>query len=167
MRLNELDGEQPRAIFLIGLPGSGKSTWCRRYLALATRPTVVVSSDDLIDEWAQEHGLNYSEAFRQIDFRKIEHQMLERLKRAIDNRDDIIIDRTNMTKKSRRKLLDLFPSGYRREAVVFEIEPEELRRRLLHREETTGKHIPDNVVANMLASYVSPGEDEFDFIHLV
>ena len=46
-------GGRARALFLIGFPGSEKSTWRAAALARAARPTAVVSTDDMIQAQAR------------------------------------------------------------------------------------------------------------------
>ena len=69
-----------------------------------------------------------------------------------------------MAPKSRNAFLRRLPPRYRREAVVFKVSRETLDRRLMARAEATGKHIPTNVVDDMIARYVPPSADEFDSI---
>lgn len=80
---------------------------------------------------------------------------------------DIIIDRTNMSSKARKKYFNLLrPYGYTFEAVVFEIpEKEEWDRRLNSR---PGKTIPPDVIQNMVDRFEMPTEAEgFDKITTV
>jgi predicted kinase len=76
----------------------------------------------------------------------------------------VVIDRTNMTAKGRKKYLDMVPKNYKKIAVVFNIPDDELQRRLKTRADETGKTIPSFVLENMLKSYQEPTLEEFDKI---
>jgi len=144
--------------FLIGPPASGKSTW--RNAFLANNSTVVISSDDIIDDFAEKNNMTYSEAFKKIDFKSIDQKIIKDFQDALQRRDDIIIDRTNMNKKSRHNFMKFVPNNYKKIAVVFKVERDELQRRLDMRAKMTGKYIPTAVVDNMIASYVPPSVEE-------
>ena len=155
----------PKVILTVGLPGSGKSTWRSKFIA--DNPSdnwVEVSSDDIIDDWAKEKGLTYSEAFSKINQKWVTKTFFERITKAVDAGRNIIVDRTNMTPKGRGEVLKRLNETYHTTAVIFIIPSDELARRLKHRAETTGKEIPDFVIKNMANSYVAPTLDEFDEI---
>lgn len=151
---------------LIGLPGSGKSTWTKNFLAKQEEPFVIVSSDDIIEEKCAEAGLNYSQGFEKfVGFATGE--MKRRAKAAAAAGHNVIWDQTNMTPKSRKDKIGMF-EGYQRNAVVFSITDDELFRRLKLRESQTGKSIPAFVVKNMAKSYQAPTKAEgFDSITYV
>lgn len=152
----------PTAILLVGPPGSGKSTWRKRHLESVEREPAIISTDDLIENWGLDHGMNYAEAFGACDLKTIEKTAKDLFAKAVEDAQDVVIDRTNMRGKSRRKWLSNLPKSYRKVAVVFEVPREELDRRLAARAEATGKTIPRKVVNDMLASYEVPTTDEFD-----
>lgn len=154
----------PTCHFLIGPPASGKSTFRAQFIAArpeGSNPLVVISSDDLIDEFALENGLTYSQAFHEVDMKAIDRTVRERFAQAIRAGHDIMIDRTNMTSKSRNKLLSQLTSDYKRIAVIFEVPRDVLDARLAARAESTGKSIPAFVVDRMIASYHEPVAGEF------
>lgn len=154
--------DQPMAIFLVGPPGSGKSTWLKENRI----DQVVISTDDILEAWGAELGLNYSEAFREADLKNIEQQMYANLEKSVSVDCNIIIDRTNMSQKVRAKILRRIPEYYAKFAIVFIVTRDELTRRLENREATTGKHIPAFVVENMVLSFEMPTTDEFDEVFI-
>ena len=146
-------------IMLIGLPGSGKSTYIRKYLAdNPDKDYAVISSDDIIEEKCLTEGLTYSEGFEKfIGFAAAE--MKRRAKAAVAAKRNIVWDQTNMTAKARRSKMDM-AKGYEFHAVVFSLMDDELFRRLKHRADTTGKTIPAFVIKNMAKSYQAPEKAE-------
>jgi predicted kinase len=144
----------PKLYMLIGVPGSGKSTWIANQDW--TKDIPVVSSDKFIDEHAVKEGKTYNEVFE--DYIKIAtHLMENQLLICKANNTDIIWDQTNTSVKSRKaKLAKL--EGYEKIAVVFRTpEKEELDKRLAQR---VGKHIPANVIELMIANLQEPTEEE-------
>ncbi len=139
---------------LIGVPGSGKSTWTANQDW--AKDCSIVSSDRFIDEHAAKEGKTYNEVFN--DYVKIATKLMENqvlIAQAINM--DIIWDQTNMSAKSRAKKLAMLPN-YEKIAVVFDTPPkEELDRRLASR---PGKMISETIVNSMISSYNEPTEEE-------
>jgi len=151
----------PTVYMMIGMPGSGKSTWIANQ-NFDWNKTMVVSTDAIIDQRAAAQGKTYSEVF-QDEIKGATAQMNQNLKTAIANNMDIVWDQTNLTAKTRQGKLSQIPKNYRKVAVFFQTPNEkELNRRLQSR---PGKTIPLNVVASMLAQLQPPTEAEgFDEI---
>lgn len=145
-------------VVMVGLPGSGKSTLIAKMKQ--EKPYTVISSDDIFEEWGKEQGLDYNAAFKTFEFKDVEREMNNRLRDALNKKENVIVDRTNMTVKSRARVLGFVPKGYKKIAVVFELDPAELKRRQDKREKETGKKIPDSVIDNMRQSYQPPTKAE-------
>lgn len=164
---------------LIGLPGTGKSTWTdrfkRKHISELNEQSFktntpfqynlsVISTDDIIQHIANEHRLTYNQLFDNITYSFAEKMTHKLAKFAFDRNDIVVWDQTNLTIMSRAKKLAIVPSHYKKIAVVFEV-PENLDRRLSGR---IGKTIPDHVMENMKKSYQQPsseeGFDEFEII---
>lgn len=149
------------AFFLIGPPGSGKSTWRNRYLEDYPNNNIsVISTDDMIDAYAKEHNLTYTEAFKKSPLKDFEKLAFELTDKAISEKKDIIIDRTNMSVKVRSKFLSRIPDTYKKIAIVFSIPREELNKRLEKRAKETGKFISPTIIDSMLNSYIAPSLEE-------
>lgn len=155
MLLEEIAG-QPVAIFLIGPPGSGKST----YRAKLPSSYVILSTDDVFDRLAAEKGLTYSQAFHELGFKIPQAEFDAAFNEAVKNNKNIVIDQTNMSRKARAKKLNLIPRHYKKVAVVFSVPMDELQKRLDKRAAETGKNIPPHVLENMMKSYEEPTKAE-------
>ena len=152
----------PTLYMLIGLPGSGKSTWREKHIAAnPTITTVVASQDDIIEEWAAANGMTYSEAWPKVNQKDVAAKFRTIYKEALNAGHDVIIDRTNMGVKARREILKNVPSNYETVGVTFVIPDTELHARLDARAKATGKVIPKFVLATMAKAYVAPTREEF------
>lgn len=163
MKMQSLRGDlnnRPELIVLVGVPGSGKSTWTERFTGSSQKSYNVVSSDAVIDQVAAEKGISYTEAYASsIGYATAKTK--QNLREAFERGDNIIYDRTNLSRKSRRGLLDRAKQfGYKAIAVVFNTEDKEVERRLKVRAETTGKFIPPAVMKDMYAKWESPTREE-------
>lgn len=146
---------------LIGLPGSGKSTWVKHQTEDAD-DIYIASTDDIIESIAQSQNKTYTEVFAD-NIKVAEKRMYANIMLATDLGQDIIWDQTNITRKSRAKKLIMIPDHYEKIAVVFSTpERTELFRRLDSR---PGKTIPEHVVNSMIDSLEIPTKDEgFDTV---
>lgn len=147
---------QPEAIFLIGIPTSGKSTFSSnpKY-----RDYTRVSSDDILQEIAKERQQSYNTIFEgNIRFAQI--AMMKVLRKAIEENKSILWDQTNLTKKQRKEKLKHIPAHYKKTAVYFVIPLETALKRNTQR---PGKVIPPEVLERMLTQYQLPTlEEGFD-----
>jgi predicted kinase len=96
---------QPWVVFLIGVPGSGKSTWITNNFVKLNNPNIL-STDNLLEEFANSLGITYNEAWNIASFQKLEEKMYENLENSIINKNNIVVDRTNISIKSRLKILE-------------------------------------------------------------
>jgi predicted kinase len=144
----------PKCYQLVGVPGSGKSTWVTNQEWKDN--CYYISTDKHVDAYAEAHGKTYSEVFNDYMPTAVEN-MVEEVIRARDGGMDIIWDQTSTTIASRVKKFRMLPD-YEHIAVVFETPDRiELKRRLASR---PGKVIPEVVVEGMLASFEMPTEEE-------
>ena len=131
-------------VLLVGLPGSGKSTW-------VSGRKGVLSSDALRELLADDAG---NQSIHARVFRVMRDLLKHRLQLK---RPVTYIDATNLTPKERRpyvKLADLFDSGI--EAVFFNVPAEECIRRNRGRDRT----VPDEVIRKMAEKLVPPDVTE-------
>lgn len=150
---------------MVGLPGVGKSTYISEILASHPKETfVILSTDDLIEQFAREAGQTYGEAVRTY-FNKAESLMQKNLVKAIADKNSIIWDQTNTTKKSRAKKLVKIPKGYKKVALYIPAPDKDEHDRRLNRPE---KMIPKFIVESLKKGLVIPTVEEgFDQVILI
>ena len=144
----------PKCYQLIGVPGSGKSTWVKNQdWALGL---TVVSTDAFVEDYARSQGKTYSEVFAEYMPTAI-GLMIEQVEFVREHGHDIIWDQTSTTVKSRTRKFRML-RDYEHIAVVFRTPPlDELDVRLSGR---PGKHIPKNVINSMIAGWEDPTAEE-------
>lgn len=149
----------PTLYMMVGVPGSGKTTWLNKREEISIED-YIVGSDYIVQEIADLFGLTYNEVFPHV-IKFAEHMMYKEIDAAIKNGSDIYWDQTNTTRKSRAEKLKKVPIHYRKVAVYFTV-PGDLEARLASR---PGKKIPEHVVDSMVCNLEMPMVNEgFDEI---
>jgi len=146
------------ATFLVGLPGSGKSTWRTQY----GQGKNIVCRDDIILEMG--NGKKYTEAYHTVDASKVTMEVKQRWESHLRNREDVVLDMTNLVKSHRNEMLQRLPKTYKKKAIIFLCGWKELIERNEHRHKTEGKRIPDHVYYDMATRFTMPSFEEFDEI---
>lgn len=150
-------------VILAGVPASGKSTFFARHLS--GRGLRVLSTDNIIEEMAAAQGKTYDEVFSSC-ISAATHKFYRDIRNAVSENVGFVVDRTNLTRTARRKILRMVPDYYHKVCIVFDVPDDiEHKRRLANR---PGKTIPDHVIEEMKRIFQEPTEDEgFDTIIFV
>lgn len=156
---------KPTCYVMVGLPGTGKSTYVSEQLMpMLSDDAFIYSTDRLIEEAAENRGQTYNEAFRDMIGPATE-QMEQWLTVVTRDKNDVVWDQTNTGRKKREKIIRRMKNaGYRVEAICF-LHPDpgliddmkEWKRRLASRE---GKTIPEHVLENMMQNFTIPSIPE-------
>lgn len=94
-------------IILVGMPGAGKSTFAEKF-------NYTIMSPDQIRNEFNLHDIN--------DINKVLDILHKRLDKAIQNKENIIYDSTNLTVKRRKLILKHIPNSYTKICYVFNID---------------------------------------------
>lgn len=150
---------------LVGVPASGKSTFIKENFKNHTS----ISRDELIIEKGKELGITeYNKIFKSLsqeDHKKIDKKLLEKFNTSMKNKENLVIDMTNTSKKSRNRWIS--STKNKKIAYIFITGEKVLKERNTKRY-TEGKYINDNIYKNMMSSFIVPTLYEFDeviFIH--
>ena len=146
----------PKCYQLIGVPGSGKSTWVTSQEW--AKDCSIISTDYWVEEEAKRVGKTYSEIFADYMPRAVD-LMAANVVASRKMGNNIIWDQTSTTVKSRARKFNMLPDYYHIAVVFRTPEHKELMRRLESRWDS-GKIIPEHVIASMIASWEDPTEEE-------
>ncbi len=142
----------PSLWIVSGIPGSGKSTWISTFIATATSPIVIVSTDELRAELlgdATEQGAN-------LKIFKIAHS---RVRAALRAGKSVMFDATNLLKKHRSQVWRIGRAcGARSIAVVLATPLSEA----LRRNQTRSRQVPEAVIARFFLQWQRPSVSEAD-----
>jgi adenylate kinase family enzyme len=139
---------------LIGISGSGKTTWATSQDW--AKECAYISTDIWVELEAQRQSKTYSEVFEEY-MPKAVNIMSAQVVDARTQDKDIIWDQTSTTVESRAKKFRMLPA-YEHIGVVFRCpDIDELMRRLNSR---PGKVIPLDVVEGMVKNFEVPSEEE-------
>ena len=145
----------PKLEILIGLPGSGKSTYAMEKHK-ANRNSVYLSSDNIRGELYGNESIQGSpaEVFALMQSRAIE---------ALKSGRDVFYDATNLTRKDRAGILTATPRYVYKQATVVFTPYEMCIERDTLRERSVGKEIIDKMIRRFQPPFYDEG---FDFIHV-
>jgi hypothetical protein len=93
---------------LVGVPGSGKSTWVKNQDW--AKDCVVISTDKYVEEWAESVGKTYSEVFQEYMPIAVA-RMADAVNGARDAGKDVIWDQTSTSISTRSKKFKMLPSA--------------------------------------------------------
>lgn len=147
---------KPIAFILVGLPGSGKSTWSQ--ILLNSGQFDLISTDYFIDRYANSIGKTYTDVFVSY-YKEAEKINNDYLNQVIECNRNLIWDQTNTTVKARKSKINKL-ENYIKIAVVFTISEKVQAERIANRKAETGKDIPANVLNSMRNGFEMPTIEE-------
>lgn len=145
----------PKLYVLVGVPGSGKTTWVHQH-PFDWKRTAYISTDKLVEIHAQFLGLSYNDVFKDYMPEAVK-LMAEDARRAFAENLDVVWDQTSTTAASRARKLRMTPEHYTKIAVVFQTPPADIHAQWLDR---PGKEIPTSVIDDMISDFEEPTVEE-------
>lgn len=147
---------------LVGVPGSGKSTYAEKLKEASLESDYqIISRDHYVMLFGQAStlrpGVTYNESWQLADHKQVDSMLNERLQEALANKQNIILDMTNLTKKTRARRLASVGKDYTKTVMYFPIEFSTMLERNKARE---GKNISTHVLSSMFETQEKPTADE-------
>lgn len=182
--LGEKDLSGKSAIILTGLPLSGKSTYVKDIVEKYPNFKAVSSDEFLI----KVYGDCSEKTFKIADQKLIDRLFNQRIDEINKAGDNIIVDKTNMTRKGRKKLYNRFSSlGYKVHVVCLINDMETIYRRNEERYLATksslfdrilnflklkklnkeNKYIPKSAIKKMIKTFRPPTLEEADSLEFI
>jgi predicted kinase len=149
----------PKCYMMIGIPGSGKSTYIKNVLQSQSN-LISISTDEYIEKIAKEQNGTYSSVYDSA-INDANNWFNSELYKIMNSSSDFIWDQTNINIKSRKfKIKQLAKHNYEIHGIAFEVEKEVILDRLNKRALETGKFIPESIINSMIKSYQKPTLEE-------
>ena len=145
---------RPKLILLVGVPGSGKTTYAKEQIEANT---IHLSSDAIRKEL-------YGDESIQGDPAEVFYLMQKRAVEALNNGNDVIYDATNVTRKDRASIISICPKFVQIEARIIWAPIEMCIERDASRDRTVGKAVIDKMLKRFQALYYDEGIDEIKVI---
>jgi len=155
----------PELVVLIGPQNVGKSTLCKKEYNNST----IISRDDVLVKLAKEHSVNpiyvqsYTDCWNYCDENNLQKEvdklLLQKFNGAVKNKENIVIDMTCMSKKSRRRWLHV--KNYNKTGVLVLAEYHEIYKRNANR---FGKTLAPFIIKSTMKRLVWPDYNEFSKI---
>ncbi|MGI2329479.1 AAA family ATPase [Planococcus sp. YIM B11945] len=140
----------PRIKMLIGLPGSGKTTYAKQLMK--TEPDWIHLSSDNIAY--AEFGIGTS-----IDHQYVFEELYKQTSTALETGKNVIYDATNLASKKRRSFLNRIQKfEAEAEAVVFFTPYDLLKNR--NQERSARERVPDCIIERYIRAFHFPRKDE-------
>lgn len=143
---------RPRLILLVGIPGSGKTTYAKEYVERESN-TIHLSSDGIRKEL-------YGDESIQGDPAEVFSLMQKRAIETLNNGNDVIYDATNVTRKDRASIINICPKFIKIEAHIIWAPIEECIKRDTARDRTVGKAVIDKMLKRFQAPFYDECIDE-------
>ncbi len=155
MKPKKPESRKPPAFVLVGLPGSGKSTWARNHPA----KLAIASTDAFIEGYAQKKKITYGEAFP-IHYKTAMKKMKAQVEALKKKKTPFIWDQTNLTKIERDAIYKILHATHDVIFVCFMVPLDVCLKQFRRRERDGGNAVDEKKILELARVAVFPKKGE-------